>query len=47
MRRVWILKTVAFEPPPWRQRMAGRVWSAPLVEERDVMVVIVGAWGVA
>lgn len=24
MRRDWILKTVALEPPPWRQRIAGR-----------------------
>src|SRR5271154_3359366 len=23
-RRVWILNTVEFDPPPWRHKMAGR-----------------------
>lgn len=39
MRRDWILKTVALEPPPWRQRIAGRrfpfeSWMG--VAERDI-----------
>jgi hypothetical protein len=36
-RRSWILKTVLVEPPPWRQRMRGRVsaGSGAGVVERD------------
>lgn len=49
-RRVWILNTVELEPPPWRQRMAGRwavvaerVGESP--REREPMVTGVGGLG--